>query len=260
MRVTDIDRPAGSFAMFDTAKPGDRIVGRVAGLGLTDEINDRHYIVVDATDGKVHYADVGHLRPEFVPDKGMIVAIENKTTEDSDKQRTRLRILSYLNVEKLVDADGATWLDKELLGKSQEKLSQTGFGIEAAVAIARRQQWLVTQGLGTISSANTFQPQPRMLEQLRQRDLRQASQILSKELGLTHVQLVEGERIDGTFNRSLNLASGKYAVIQKSKEFTLVPWRPELEQFRGKPLSGTASSQDINWDWNAKRGQGLGIS
>jgi type IV secretory pathway VirD2 relaxase len=259
MREAGIDRPAGSFAMFDTAKTGNRIVGRVAGLGLTDEINDRHYLVIDATDGKVHYADVGHLRPEFVPDKGMIVAIENKAVEDSDKQRSRLRILSYLNLEKLVDAEGATWLDKELLGKSQEKLAQAGFGGNVSAAIARRRQWLVTQGLGTISSANMFQPQPRMLEQLRQRDLRQASQILSKELGLANAQLAGGERIEGTFSRSLNLASGKYAVIQKSKEFTLVPWRPELEQFRGKPLSGTASSQGINCDWNTKRGQGLGV-
>jgi type IV secretory pathway VirD2 relaxase len=260
MRETGIDRPAGSFAMFDTAKPGNRIVGCVAGLGLTDEINDRHYLVIDATDGKVHYADVGHLRPEFVPEKGMIVAIENRAGEDNDKQRTRLRILSYLNLEKLVDAEGATWLDKELLGKSQEKLAQAGFGSNVAAAIALRRQWLVTQGLGTIDSTNMFQPQPRMLEQLRQRDLRQASQILSNELGLTHTYLVEGEKIAGTFNRSVNLASGKYAMIQKSKEFTLVPWRPELEQFRGKPLSGTAGSQGINWDWNAKRGQGLGIS
>ena len=260
MRETGIDRPAGSFAMFDTAKPGKRIVGRAAGLGLTDEINDRHYIVVDATDGKVHYADVGHLRPEFVPDKGMIVAIENKTVEESDKQRTRLRILSYLNLEKLVDAEGATWLDKELLGNSQEKLAQAGFGSNLAAAIARRRQWLVAQGLGTIDSKKTFQPQPRMLEQLRQRDLRQASQILSNELGLTHAHFVEGEKISGTFSRSVDLASGKYAVIQKSKEFTLVPWRPELEQFRGKSLSGTSSSQGINWVWNARRGQCLGIS
>ncbi len=260
MRETGIDRPAGSFAMFDTTKSSNRIVGRLAGLGLTDEINDRHYIVVDGTDGKVHYADVGHLRPEFVPDKGMIVAIENKAAEHGDKQHTRLRILSYLNLEKLVDADGATWLDMELLGKSKEKLAQAGFGSEVAAAIARRRQWLVTQGLATVDSANTFQPRPRMLEQLRQRDLQQASQILSNELGQSHAQLFDGERVEGTFNRSVDLASGKYAVIQKSKEFTLVPWRPEIEQYKGKSLSGTASGQGINWDWNTKRGQGLGIS
>lgn len=229
MREAGIDRPAGSSAMFDTAKPGNRIAGRVAGLGLTDEINDRHYLVVDATDGKVHYADIGHLRPEFVPDKGLIVAIENTAVDDSDKQRTRLRILSYLNLEKLVDAEGATWLDKELLGKSQERLIQNGFGSVVASAIARRRQWLVAQGLGATNSVNTFLPRPRMLEQLRQRNLRQASQILSSEFGLSHAQLVEGECVEGTFNRSVNLTSGKYAVIQKSKEFNLVPWRPELE-------------------------------
>lgn len=38
----------------------------------------------------------------------MIVAIENKAAEDSNKQRTRLRILSYLNLEKIVGAEGAT--------------------------------------------------------------------------------------------------------------------------------------------------------
>jgi type IV secretory pathway VirD2 relaxase len=260
MRETGIDRPGGSFAMFDTAKPGNRIVGRVAGLGLTDEINDRHYIVVDGADGKVHYADVGHLRPEFVPDKGMIIVIENKAADDSDKHRTRLRILSYLNLEKLVEAEGATWLDKEMLGRSKENLARTGFGNEVASAIIRRRQWLIAQGLGTIDSSNTFQPKPRILEQLRQREIQQASAVLSNELGFTQAHPVEGERISGTFSRSVHLASGKYAVIQKSKEFTLVPWRPELERFRGKALSGTASSQGINWDWDAKRGQGLGIS
>lgn len=259
IREAGVDRPAGSFAMFDTNKPGNRIVGRVAGLGLTDEINDRHYIVIDGVDGKVHYADVGHLRPEFVPDKGMIVAIENKTVEDGDRQRTRLRVLTYLNLEKLVDADGATWLDKELLGKSPEKLNPTGFGSEVASAFAKRRQWLISQVLGAVDTTGTFQPQPRMLDQLRQRDLRQATQVLSKELGLANAQLGEGDRIDGTFSRSVNLASGKYAVIEKSKEFILVPWRPEMEQYRGKALSGTTSSQGINWDWNAKRGQGLGF-
>ena len=260
MREAGIERASGSFVMFDTAKPNNRIVGRVAGLGLNDEINDRHYIVVDGTDGKVHYADVGHLRPELVPDKGMIIAIENRVANEGERQRTNLRILSYLNLEKLVEVEGATWLDKELLSKSAEQLTQSGFGNDVASATARRRQWLVAQGLGTIDSANAFQPQPRMLDQLRQRDLRQVSQTLSNKLGLSHAQPIEGERIEGTFSRSVNLASGKYAVIQKSKEFTLVPWRPELEQFRGKALSGTAGSQGINWDWNMKRGQGLGIS
>jgi hypothetical protein len=190
----------------------------------------------------------------------MIVAIENSANESGDKQRTRLRILSHLKLEKIAGAEGATWLDKELIGKSQERLAQSGFGSEVGTAIARRRQWLVSQGLGKMNSSNGFQAQPRMLEELRQRDLRQAGKALAKELGLSNTQVMEGDRIDGTFSRSVNLASGKYAVIQKSKEFTLVPWRPEMEQFRGKVLSGKSSSQGIQWDWTLRRGQGLGIS
>jgi Protein of unknown function (DUF3363) len=100
--------------------------------------------LVDGVDSKVHYADVGHMRPEFVPDKGMIVAVENNASDSGKKQRTRLRILSYLNLEMLVEAEGTTWLDKELLGKSQEKLNPTGFGSEVTSAFAKRRQWLVT--------------------------------------------------------------------------------------------------------------------
>lgn len=260
LREAGIDRPGGSYSVFDPAQPNNRIVGRVAGLGLTDEINDRHYLIVDALDGKVHYADVGHLHPEFVPEKGMIVSIESRVNFGQDQTRTRLRILSYLKLEKLIDEEGATWLDKELLNRSPERLVPTGFGYEASTAFARRQQWLVAQGFGKLDPASRFQPQPRILDQLRQRDIRQASQTLSSELELTHSYPVEGESITGTFTRSVELASGKYAVIQKSREFTLVPWRPELEAFRGKPLSGTASSQGIRWDWNVNRSQGLGIS
>lgn len=260
LREAGIDRSGGSYSVFDSTKPNNRIVGRVAGIGLTDEINDRHYLIVDGIDGKVHYADVGHLQPEFVPEKGMIVALVNKAGTEDERLRTRLRILSYFSLEKLMEAEGATWLDKELLSRSPERLVQTGFGAETNAAVARRRQWLVSQRFGIVDTVGNFQPQSRLLEKLKQRDIRQATQALSKELGLAPVQLVEGERMVGTYDHAINLASGKYAVIQKSKEFILVPWRPELESMRGKPLSGTGSNQGISWDWTSKRQQSLAIS
>jgi Protein of unknown function (DUF3363) len=91
-------------------------------------------------------------------------------------------------------------------------------------------------------------------------DLVSASDRLAKELNLKGWQSMEGENISGTYLRPVTLASGKFAVVEKSKEFTLVPWRPEMEQFRGKTLYGTASGLGINWDWNAGRGRGLGVS
>lgn len=104
-----------------------------------------------------------------------------------------------------------------------------------------------------------FQSPPNLLHQLRQRDIRQACVALSKELGLNNAEPGEGERVAGTYHQAVNLASGKYAVIQKAKEFSLVPWQPELERLRNKPLSGTATGQGIRWEWDRRQQQGRGI-
>jgi type IV secretory pathway VirD2 relaxase len=254
-----IERSGSSFSMFDNTKAGNRIVGRVAGIGLTDEINDRHYVVVDGVDGKVHYADIGHLQPEFVPDKGMVVAIDNHSGEQDTQVRIRLRILSYLNLERLAEADGATWLDKELLTAKPEHLSISGFGSDARTALQQRRQWLVANALGRFTDAQQFEPSRNLLHQLRERDLRRTSAMMSAQLGLTHVHAGEGERVTGTYLRSAHLASGKYAIMQNAKEFTLVPWQPQMERFRGREISGTAGAQGINWDLNHSRQRGLGI-
>jgi type IV secretory pathway VirD2 relaxase len=76
MREAKIVRPAGSFAIFDGEGSTRPVIGRVAALGLTDEINDKHFVVVDGIDGKVRYADIGRIRSESMPGKGMIVSLE----------------------------------------------------------------------------------------------------------------------------------------------------------------------------------------
>jgi type IV secretory pathway VirD2 relaxase len=243
LKEAGIERPGSSFAMFDTAKAGNRIVGRVAGIGLTDEITDRHYVVVDGLDGKVHYADVGHLRPEFVPEKGMIVAIENHAGEENAQVRTRLRILSYLNLERLTETEGATWLDKELLTSKPEHLSNSGCGAEVRTALQQRRQWLVANALGRFSDADQFEPSRNMLHQLRERDIRRASAMMSAQVGLTHVNVGESENITGTYVRSAHLASGKYAIVQNAKQFTLVPWQPQMERFRGRAVFGPCAAR-----------------
>ncbi len=260
LREVGIERPGGSYSVFDTAKPNNRIVGRVAGIGLTDEINDRHYLVIDALDGKVHYADVGHLHAEFVPEKGMIASVDNRTTSGEDQTRTRIRILSYLKLEKLIEAEGATWLDKELLNSKPERHADTGFGSEARAALTRRRQWLVSQSLGRITNDGLFEPAPDMLNKLRNRELRHAGIVLSKELGLSHVESIVGERIEGTYVRPVNLTSGKFAVIQRAKEFVLVPWQPELEKLRANSLSGIWNGQRMSWSLATTRQKGLSIS
>lgn len=258
LKEAGIDRASGTYAVFDTAKPDNRIVGRVAGIGLTDEINDRHYVVVDGMDGKVHYADVGHPPPELVPGKGMIVAIENRASREDEKLRTRIRILSYMNLGRLVEAEGATWLDRELLTQQSKTPSTSGYGALVQKALGRRQQWLVSQGLGQFGSDREFRPAPQLLNQLRARDLISTSDRLERELNLKAWQPTEGETISGTYLRPITLASGKFAIVQRAHEFTLVPWQAQLEHRLGKSVQGTADANGITWDLRSRQ-RGLGI-
>jgi hypothetical protein len=257
MKQAGLDRPAGIFAVFraeDGLKP---VLGKVAALGLTDEISDRHFVVVDGVDGRAHYADIGRVRSGALPEKGMIVSIEAARSQDDAKLRTRLRIQSHLSFEKLAEAEGVTWLDKELLAKTPTHMVDQGFGAEIKIALSRRRQWLISQGLGQLDGQGRFMPSPKLFETLRHREYDHATQALSKEFGLPHNAPLEGEQIGGTFTKSVTLASGKYAIIQKALEFTLVPWRPDMEPMRGKEIIGTASAQGIQWEWGPRRGLGI---
>jgi len=54
------------------------------------------------------------------------------------------------------------------------------------------------------------------------------------ELGLSYVETKSGERVEGVYRQRVDLASGRFAVIEKAREFTLVPWRPVLERHLSK--------------------------
>jgi Protein of unknown function (DUF3363) len=257
MKQAGLDRPAGSFAIFRAEDGSKPVLGKVAALGLTDEISDRHYVVVDGVDGRVHYADIGRVRPDALPAKGMIVSIEAARSQDDAKLRTRLRIQSYLSFEKLAEAEGVTWLDKELLANTPTPMADQGFGAEIKAAFNRRRQWLISNGLGQLDGQGLFQASPKLFDTLRRREYEHATQVLSKELGVPHDSLMEGEQISGTYTKPVTLASGKYAIIQKAQQFTLVPWRPDMEPMRGKAITGTASAQGIQWELGPHRGLGI---
>jgi hypothetical protein len=93
---------------------------------------------------------------------------------------------------------------------------------------------------------------------LRRRELAAAGEKLAKETGLAFTETQDGDRIDGAYKRSIRLASGKFAVIEKSKEFTLVPWRSVLERQRGKMVGGVMRGSSVSFDFAKKRGIGIG--
>ena len=43
------------------------------------------------------------------------------------------------------------------------------------------------------------------------------------------------------------------ALIENSREFTLVPWRPVLERRIGQEVSGVMRGRDVSWTFGRER-------
>jgi len=56
---------------------------------------------------------------------------------------------------------------------------------------------------------------------------------------------------------TVQLSSGKFAVVEQSHEFTLVPWRPVINRQFGKEISGIVQGGSVSWQLGRQRGLGL---
>ena len=180
-----------------------------------------------------------------------------EATRAKDRPVTVLA-LSLQPLEKLVGAEAATWLDRELIAADPMPLRDAGFGREVRAAQAQRRQWLVTQGLAQERDGGV-RFQSGMIAALQQRELRLMAGQLSDELALPYREAGEVERIEGVFRRHVDLVSGRFAVIERARDFTLVPWRSVLERQSGKAVSGLMRDGQISWSFGRWR-EGPSIS
>lgn len=310
--------------IYEPRAPDARpLIGRLLERGLADELNDRHYLIVEATDGRSHYVEIGkgeyvethavgaivrvapvapevrpadrtvaeiadandgrytvdlHLRHdrsateafaethvrrleamrrltggvEREPDGTWIIApdhLDRAARYEAVRVKERpvtVETLSVKPLEKLVEADAATWLDRELIAVDPVPLRDAGFGHEAREAQARRRQWLIAEGLAAEQDGATVYRRG-MIGMLQRRELLRVAGQLADELHKPFVEPTGGARVEGNLRRSVEMTSGRFALVEKSREFTLVPWRPVLERHIGKPVSGIMRGDGINW-------------
>jgi hypothetical protein len=95
--------------------------------------------------------------------------------------------------------------------------------------------------------AGDFRLRGDALATLRQRELLRIADGLRGELGKTFFETGIDERVLGRFTRGIDTPGGRYALIEKSCEYTLVPWRDVLERQIGKPVAGIMRSDGISW-------------
>ena len=322
-----LDRPGVDQVV--TTEVRERIIGRLIRRGFSDEHRDRHYMMVDGIDGRVHYLDIGradavpsvpenatvriepsrlgvtqadrtvdavaranggrysidthlahdpqaseayaasHVRrleamrragtgPERLEDGSWTIPedhLARARTYAARQRRDRpvaVSVMSRTPVAALVAKEAPTWLDRELDGGGGSAVRDAGFGREVRTALAARRQWLVEQQLADPDGA-TLRLREGAMDRLRQRELVQAGDRLAQEVDKAFAPASMGERIEGVIARRVDLEGGSYALVERSRDFTLVPWRNVLERNMGKAASGIMRADGISWQFGRGR-------
>jgi len=323
-------RASADYAIYDADdRHTGRLVGRMAAQGISDELHDRRYLIVDGTDGRAHYVDLGLIDPAGLPADGGIVAITpiRATAKQADhnvaeiaarndgiydiavhtkidpranpdflmahirrlealrragvgaerqadgtwtispdhlqqagryeriQARSRpvqVETLSPLPLERQVGVEGATWLDRELVKPSGFEVRGAGFGHEVQEALNRRRQWLIAHGFAQEENGRAIYP-TGMISELQRRELAKEGAKFARERGLPYAETAKGDHVFGVYRKRVDLASGRFALIENGRELSLVPWRPVIEDSIGREVSGTMRGDTISWTLGRQR-------
>lgn len=161
-----------------------------------------------------------------------------------------------LPLEQQVRAVGATWLDQQLISGNRELVDQ-GFGKEVREALRQRADFLVEQGLAERQGQRVVLAR-NLLATLRGRELAATAREISAQTGMQYRPAAEGQRVSGTYRRSVQLASGRYALLDDGIGFSLVPWKPLIEQKLGQSVSAVIQGNSVSWQLGRQRGPSIG--
>ncbi|MDC7682145.1 DUF3363 domain-containing protein [Asticcacaulis sp. BYS171W] len=313
----------------ETRAPGP-VTGEVLRRGPLDDFGDRHFVALNATDGRVHVFDTGkggddagwpdraivQVRPVEVALKPADHAILSVAGRNSDvyeieahlrleptatetfaqthvrrleairraggaiertpdgafhigdryaqtaltyeqvlatQRPVQIEQVSSVPIDRLPTHAGLTWLDRADLPVPE---TEAGFGGRVRQGLAVRTAWLAAEGLGVLVDGRRLLSRPER-EGLRRREWEHVAGDVRGTLDKPYVATQRGERLDGKLTGYRDTAEGRLAVIERARDFTLVPWRPVLEPHIGKQVSGVVDGGPINWTIGRSRGRGL---
>jgi hypothetical protein len=64
---------------------------------------------------------------------------------------------------------------------------------------------------------------------------------------MNYVATKSQKKVEGAHSRLIDIASGRFAIIEKTQEFSLVPWRPVLGRHLAMQISGIVHGDSISW-------------
>ena len=167
-----------------------------------------------------------------------------------------VELRSHLPIERQMRVIGATWLDQQLIGGGKG-LGEMGFGSEVREALQQRSDFLIDRGLAERRGQRVILAR-NLLATLRGREVDAAGGRIAAETGLAHRAVTDGEPITGVYRRSVQLASGRFAMLDDGIGFSLVPWKPVIEQRLGKTMTAVIRGSNVSWVLERQRGIAMG--
>ncbi|UEX83589.1 DUF3363 domain-containing protein [Shinella zoogloeoides] len=230
-------------AKFEGRVPGgdyegyiDAHVRRLEALrrgGITERINADQWLIPEDFESRAAAYDAGRNRQASV------------------------RVVSTLDLEKQIGADGATWLDQKLVSPDALDLTTAGFGQQVRGAMDQRREHHITQGDATRQHDGRILYRRNLLANLRDREVARVGTEMAESKRLLFRSAKDGETVSGKFAGTVQLSSGKFAVVEKSHEFTLVPWRPVIDRQLGREVIGVVQGGSVSWQLGRQRGLGI---
>ena len=198
-------------------------------------------------------AELGRLQSANVPVRGTLVALAGDSLEGKPSPVPKLQELSPVGLESQTTYNGPTWLDQTIVAKWQPEPGLPGFAGELRDALASRGRWLAERQLVAVSPTGQINPAQHMMRNLRQSETERVVHDLSHLLNATYVHTEPGTRITGAYDRAISTPTGKLAVIRRDDTFTVAPWRPVLEGFRGRAVTGMVGPNRVTWSLDRGR-------
>lgn len=189
----------------------------------------------------------------LIPD-GFVKRVNDHAEKAARRSPQIIRKLERLGFESQVRAYGETWLDRQLAGMAKERLSEAGLGGEVRSAMAERMSVHRQRLLGVGKDAIRLTPEH--LQQLQREGMGHAANDVAKQIGLKYRAMKPGEHIEGHFRQTYETPDAKFAIIERGRHFSLVPWREGLEVMRHKQLE-ISMSQNMQFTWRYGRTRGL---
>ena len=173
-------------------------------------------------------------------------------------RQASVRVLSVLDLEKQIGAEGSTWLDRRLLTPdASSDLAPAGFGQQVREAMDQRREHHIEHGDASRSQDGRIFYRRNLLATLREREVASIGAEIAASKALPFRAATDGETVSGKFTGTVQLTSGKFAIVEKAHEFTLVPWRPVIDRQLGREVMGVVQGGSVSWQLGRQRGLGL---